>query len=115
MRHEKFIDDKCDDEGCDEKRRERHRHYYIFEAWDVHPPSDFAKWWLSQPASAACSGVTAWNCARDRDRFNRWKAGTPEPEEAKLTAEQAEVGNRFIAKYLAWQDRNKAPVPEYQK
>lgn len=80
------IDRKCRVAGCDEKSARRHLQLFVYERWDVHPPSDFCDWARStgesseDPKTGRINYIAAWNSARARQGFNEWiELGHPEP------------------------------------
>ena len=76
---EEAIDAKCDQAGCDDKARARHRNYFVNERWDVHPPPDFEAYFDEQPKPPPSDLtpkrrlVAWWNSDLVRQDFYKWR------------------------------------------
>lgn len=113
---ENEIDGKCDQAGCDDKKRARHRQMFVHEHWDVHPSPDFVGWYATFGPGQDSYGhpanpISGWNTESERQDYFKWiGAGRPAAppqrginhaeELAKLRETIGRIGNDFYENTL---------------
>ncbi len=102
------IEEKCDQEGCDDAKRKKHHRLFVHERWDCHPPPAFVLWLhdVAHPTNPNMNPVTAWNSDGDRQAFGKWMA-QGKPDAPVVTKTRSELMARFREAMGKIEDRNR--------